>query len=85
MIMKKISKVWVGDIANPGFGPIFAVHALADREYVFVDHRVLSDDEDFVAAFAEKVRARGEIDPALWDTATMTDDERVAHYDALHE
>lgn len=73
--------VYVDDIANPGHGPIYAVHVRADRLYVQTNPQALSSEKAFVEQLAAKVRAKGEIDSDLWDFAetTPTEMEAKAH------
>jgi hypothetical protein len=66
------------DIANPGFGPIWAPRCLwQGREYVFTDPRVLSTERAFVERFVNKVAAKGAINPVLWEATSLTDAERA--------
>jgi hypothetical protein len=75
----QVTKVYVQDIANPGYGPILAVHAMGDRLYVLTQPNALFADEAAAERLADRVRAKGEIDADLWDYATHTDAEREAH------
>lgn len=79
--MIPVTDVYVEDIALPGakVKPLWAVHAKADRLYVFTDYRALSSDRAVVERVAEKVRQRGVINPDLWDHATRTYDETANH------
>jgi hypothetical protein len=74
---------YIADIANPGFGPLLAVHAKGDDglTYVFTHPGVLAREMGQAQRFLAKVRAAGQFDPDLWDRG-MTDAEREAHFGA---
>jgi hypothetical protein len=77
--------VYVRDIANPGYGPILAVHVMADREYALTDSRALFADPARAERFARKVRAQGTFNPDLWEHTTMTEAERADHWYEMAE
>jgi hypothetical protein len=75
--LTNLREVYVADIANPGYGPIYAVHVRADRLYVLTNPQALSSELAYVERLAKRVRASGAIDPDLWDRAEITNQEMI--------
>lgn len=69
---ENIERVWTADIANPGYGPIYAVHCITSvgpklrHEWVLTDDRALFATYEEAECFADKVRARSVINPNYW-------------------
>jgi hypothetical protein len=73
--------LWISDIANPGHGPFFAVHVKANgKEYVLTDNRALFPTYEAALPLFNKIWAKGEFNPDLWERTTMTEDERYGYY-----
>ena len=74
--------LYISDIANPGYGPYFAIHVNAPNGHNYVLYNQLALYPTYEAAIPlfNKIWEKGEFNPDLWERTSMTEDERYDYY-----